>query len=237
MNDFNDLTEKQKENMSFNKTFEKIWIFIKETFDWNDILIFLFRILFFFTLISFVLYLILKNEKPGSIEIKSAFFAFLLAMLPSIVRAFSLCYFSFYLETFTNEYVSKKMNEKTLQKLGLSEDQEHDQMIQNINHIKSIFLRTLSLAISAFLSNFLRQIIDKGVILHDVLGIKKKKKMTIDEYIYQKDNPFNTFLGTILGGIVFTVFYFYNQQAYLRGGGIGPKAILQRAYQDVETHS
>lgn len=239
MNDFNDLTEKQKENMSFNKTFEKIWIFIKETLNWNDVLIFLFRVLFFFTLISFVLYLILKNEKPGSIEIKSAFFAFLLAMLPSIVRAFSLCYFSFYLESFTDEYVSEKMNEKTLQKLGLSKDQEHYQMIQNINNIKSIFLRTLSLAISAFLSNFLRQIIDKGVILHDVFGIKKKKKkmMSAEEYIRQKDNPFNTFLGSILGGIVFTVFYFYNQQAYLKGGGIGPKQVLARAYQNIETHS
>lgn len=233
MNDSNDL--KEKENMGFHETFEKIWILLKETLSWNDVLIFLLRVLFFFTLISFILYLILKNEKPGSIQIKSAFFAFLLAMLPSIVRAFSLCFFSFYLETFTDEYVSKKINKKTLQQIGLKEDNDN-KMIQNINNIKSIFLRTLSLAISAFISNYLRQIIDKGVILKDVFEIKKKQ-LSIEEYIYQKDNPYNTFLGTILGGIIFTIFYFYNQQAYQKGRGIGPKAILQRAYQDIETHS
>lgn len=238
MSDLND-SILQKNDLNIKKTFEKIWIFLKEILNWNDVLNFLLRVLFFFTLISFVLYLILKNEKPGSIEIKSAFFAFLLAMLPSIVRAFSLCYFSFYIETFTDEYVSKKINKETLKKLGLSEDSGHYQMIQNINNIKSIFLRTLSLAISAFLSNYLRQIIDKGVILHDIFKLKKKKKkvMSVEEYILQKDSPFNTFLGSILGGIIFTIFYFYNQEAYLKGGGLGPKPVLQRAYRDVETHS
>lgn len=235
MNDFNDL-QKKDNHINFKRTFEKIWIILKETLSWNDVLIFLLRILFIFTLISFVLYLILKNEKPGSIEIKSAFFAFLLAMLPSIVRAFSLCFFSFYLETFTDEYVSERINEKTLKQLGFKEEDENDHMIQNIDNIKSIILRTFSLAISAFISNYLRQMIDKGVILDDVFKIKKKK-MSIEEYIYQKDNPFNTFLGTILGGIVFTVFYFYNQQAYLKGGGIGPKKVLERAYQNIESHS
>jgi hypothetical protein len=235
MNDSNDL-QKKDNHINFKRTFEKIWIILKETLTWNDILIFLLRVLFIFTLISFVLYLILKNEKPGSIEIKSAFFAFLLAMLPSIVRAFSLCFFSFYLETFTDEYVSERINEKTLKQFGFKEEGENDRMIQNIGNIKSIFLRTFSLAISAFISNYLRLMIDKGVILDDVFKIKKKK-MSIEEYIYQKDNPFNTFLGTILGGIVFTVFYFYNQQAYFKGGGIGPKKVLARAYQDIESHS
>lgn len=234
MNDSYDL--KEKKNINFKTTFEKIWILLKETLSWNDVLIFLLRILFLFTLISFVLYLILKNEKPGSIQIKSAFFAFLLAMLPSIVRAFSLCFFSFYLETFTDEYISERINEKTLKQLGFKEEDENYRMIQNIDNIKSIFLRTFSLAISAFLSNYLRQIIDKGIILDDVFKIKKKK-MSIEEYINQKDSPFNTFLGSILGGIIFTVFYFYNQQSYLKGGGIGPKKILERAYRDVETHS
>jgi hypothetical protein len=234
MNDSN-INIQKKENEKKEESFHIIWTLIKKTLNWNDVMIFLLRLLFFFVTISFVLYLILKNEKPGSIEIKSAFFAFLLAMLPSIVRAFSLCFFSFYLETFTDEYVSERINENTLRQLGLKEDNEHYQMIKNIDNIKSIFLRTLSLAISAFISNYLRQIIDKGVIIHDVFKIKKKKKkiLTAEEYIRQKDSPFNTFLGSILGGIVFTVFYFYNQQAYLKGGGIGPKKVLARAYQDI----
>jgi hypothetical protein len=238
MNDSN-INIQKKENEKKEESFHIIWTLIKKTLNWNDVMIFLLRLLFFFVTISFVLYLILKNEKPGSIEIKSAFFAFLLAMLPSIVRAFSLCFFSFYLETFTDEYVSERINENTLRQLGLKEDNEHYQMIKNIDNIKSIFLRTLSLAISAFISNYLRQIIDKGVIIHDVFKIKKKKKkiLTAEEYIRQKDSPFNTFLGSILGGIVFTVFYFYNQQSYLKGGGIGPKKVLARAYQDIETHS
>lgn len=238
MNDSN-INIQKKENEKKEESFHIIWTLIKKTLNWNDVMIFLLRLLFFFVTISFVLYLILKNEKPGSIEIKSAFFAFLLAMLPSIVRAFSLCFFSFYLETFTDEYVSERINENTLRQLGLKEDNEHYQMIKNIENIKSIFLRTLSLAISAFISNYLRQIIDKGVIIHDVFKIKKKKKkiLTAEEYIRQKDSPFNTFLGSILGGIVFTVFYFYNQQAYLKGGGIGPKKVLARAYQDIEIHS
>jgi ABC-type enterochelin transport system permease subunit len=88
--------------------------------------------------------------------------------------------------------------------------------LQNMINLKTIIISTISLALSTYLSNFLRLIIDKGVI-QDLFKLKKKKKMmSAEEYIRRKDNPFTSFLGVIIGGIIFTIFYFINYQRYIQ---------------------
>jgi hypothetical protein len=193
---------------------------IKQTHQENNLLFYLIRFLILFILISFVLYLILQNEKPGSFGIHNYFWIFFIAILPSMLNGFSMGYFHLYLESSANEYVENMINTKTLHQLGLikGEDMtksEFDQL-QNMIHLKTIIISTISLALSTYLSNFLRLIIDKGVI-QDIFHLQKKKKlMTAEEYIRRKDNPFVSFMGVIIGGILFTIFYFINYQKYTK---------------------
>ncbi len=233
--DDKDDQKNQYDNMK--ETFRKIWILLKNTLSLNDVMIFLLRVLIIFIFISFVLYLILKNEKRGFFEMKSAFAAFLIAVFHPMIRAFILCLINFYIESFTNEYLENKINEKTLQKIGVSENDKD--ILQNLDNIKSIFIVTVSLAISAYISNFIKIIVVKAVLVKDIFTMKSKKKRVItpEEFMNTLNSPFLAFLGSILGGIIFMIFYFFNQQQYMKGSGIGPKIVLQRAYGNNKSNS
>ncbi len=221
---------------SLFNTLSSMWTFVKETHKENTIIIALVRFLLIFLFVSFILYLILKGEKPGMLVFKNYYYIFFLAILPSIILGFYHNFFHFYLEENLNKYIEEKMNSKTLKQLGLSpEEANQDSLynkLQNMINVKSIIITTLSLAVSYYFSNFLKIIIDKGVI-QDVLKMKKKKKrsLTAEEYIQQKTNPFVNFLGIIVGGILFTIVYFINEQRYLKNKTISNKRfILNQTY-------
>lgn len=235
--DKKDDNDKKNHYDNMKETFHKIWILLKDTLTLNDVMIFLLRVFIIFIIISFVLYLILKNEKPGIFEMKSAFVAFLIAIFHPLIRAFILCLIHFYLKSFTSEYLENKLNEKTLQKIGVSENDKD--ILQNLDNIKSIFIVTVSLAISAYISNFIKIIVVKAVLVKDIFTMKSNKKRVItpEEFINTLNSPFLAFLGSILGGIVFMIFYFFNQQQYMKGSGIGPNIVLQRAYGDKKSKS
>ncbi len=218
--------------------FQTIWNNIEKNKKENELLIYLIRFLIIFVIISFILYLFLKFEKPGFLHAKNYFFIFFLAILPSMLNGFCMGYFHLYLESSANEYVENMISKKTFHQLGLSKGDEMTSSefdkLQNIINLKSIIISTLSMALSTYLSNFLRLIIDKGVI-QDLLKLKMKKKKTFisaEEYIQQKDNPLVSFLGVIIGGILFTILYFVNLQRYLKGKTfLGPNKLIQKAYE------
>lgn len=230
--------------LQFKQIISNIFHIIQENHQKNELLLYLIRFLLLFILISFILYLILQNEKPGFLHIHNYLWIFFIAILPSMLNGFCMGYFHLYLESSANQYVENMISKKTLQQLGLTKSDvmtpsEFDKL-QNMINLKTIIISTISLALSTYLSNFIRLIIDKGVI-HDLFQLHKKKKiLTAEEYIRKKDNPFVSFLGVMIGGIIFTIVYFINYQKYMQNKHfwtLNPLVLqtYQKQYQDHHT--
>ncbi len=171
----------------------------------------IFQFLFYFLFISFLLYLLLIGEKPGYLSFKNYYYIFLMAILPSILLGFGNNYFHFYIEKIIVEYLNKYIDlfvsfyflKNNNESSTISEEDKK----AAISDIKMILLNTFSLAISLFFSNFVKSIIDKGF-------YKKQENVssTLDNYNSVKRNLFVSFVGIIVGSIIYMIVFFFNKK-------------------------
>jgi hypothetical protein len=171
----------------------------------------IFQFLFYFLFISFLLYLLLIGEKPGYLSLKNYYYIFLMAILPSILLGFGNNYFHFYIEKIIVEHLNKYIDlfvsfyffKNNNESSTISEEDKKSA----ISDIKMILLNTFSLAISLFFSNFVKLIIDKGF-------YKKQENVSsnIDNYNSVKQNLFVSFVGIIVGSIIYMIVFFFNKK-------------------------
>ncbi len=170
----------------------------------NNILLYqIIRFFFFFLLISFILFLILRGERPGWISIKNNYFIFFMAILPAVFLGFYHNFFRFYIEENLKKYIDTKIQTSTLQKLGIDDESSSPELANQYIAVKSIVITTIALSISLYFSNFIKLIIDKGFTKVSCTS----KSYSADEYIKSKQNPFFNFVGILTGGTLFTIFY------------------------------
>ena len=171
----------------------------------------IFQFLFYFLFISFLLYLLLIGEKPGYLSLKNYYYIFLMAILPSILLGFGNNYFHFYIEKIIvehlNKYIDLFVSFYFLKNNNESSTISEEDKKAAISDIKMILLNTFSLAISLFFSNFVKLIIDKGF-------YKKQENVSsnIDNYNSVKQNLFVSFVGIIVGSIIYMIVFFFNKK-------------------------
>ena len=171
----------------------------------------IFQFLFYFLFISFLLYLLLIGEKPGYLSFKNYYYIFFMAILPSILLGFGNNYFHFYIEKIIVEHLNKYIDlfvsfyffKNNNESSTISEEDKKTA----ISDIKMILLNTFSLAISLFFSNFVKLIIDKGF-------YKKQENVSsnLDNYNSVKRNLFFSFVGIIVGSIIYMIVFFFNKK-------------------------
>ncbi len=179
---------------------------------------FFIRFLILFLLISFTLFIILKGEKPGYIAFKNNYYIFFMAILPAILLSFLNNYFKFYIE----EYLSYYIDILILKKIDLhlnEEDTIKDEIEKKNYHnkiiiVKSIVFNTIILCVSVYFSYFLKLIIDKGFSKYSLIN---------QNYNESKNNLLFQFIGIIIGGLIFLLFYL--TYLYKKYTAIQPKKI------------
>ncbi len=172
----------------------------------NNLLKQLIYLLFFFILITFILFIFLKNEKPGFISIKNNYIIFFLALLPLIILSFSYNYFHYYIQENLAKYIQNILYNSLFFK-NINDIQKTKEDYNNIIAIQSILFTTLILATSYFFSMLSKFILEKGII-----------KFKDDNKIV-KNNFFFNFLGILIGGVFYMIFYFlflYNKHPITR---------------------
>jgi 4-amino-4-deoxy-L-arabinose transferase-like glycosyltransferase len=161
------------------------------------------RFFIIFLLISFLLFIILQGERPGWISIKNYYIIFLIAIIPSVFLGFYHNFFHYYIEEKLKFYIDENIQTSTLEKIGITEESHSIDFINQYIAIKSIAITTIALSFSLYFSNFIKLIIDKGFIKVSYTS----KSYSTEEYIKSKQNPFFNFVGILIGGIFFTIFY------------------------------
>lgn len=159
--------------------------------------------------ISFVLYLIWKGEKPGFLALKNNYYIFFMAILPAIIFSFSYNYSYFYFEENINKYLNHYIQESVLQSYFVKKQEDKDKRdlyIKNIIYLKTILVKTLFLAFSIYFSIFTRMIIDKGFIKTKISYSSAK----IESYVKSENNIFFNLLGILIGGLLFAIIFFLN---------------------------
>ncbi len=155
----------------------------------------LFFILLFFIILAFIFYLFLKKEKTGWISIKNNYLLFFLALIPVITLSFSYNFFHYYIEENLTKHIEKIVENfyllNKIPKIKKGDENYNDFLI-----VQSILFTTLVLASSQFFSLLTKFILEKGII-----NFKHEDELT-------KNNLLFNFLGILIGGFIYMLFYF-----------------------------
>ncbi len=155
----------------------------------------LFLIVIFLIISSFLLYLFLLNEKPGYFTVKNNYLLFFIALLPFIILSFSYNFFHYYIQENLAKYIEKILYNIYFFK-NIIDTEKNKENYQNILAFQSILFTTLILATSFFFSNLSKKILEKGI-----STFKNENNLV-------KKNLFFNFIGILLGGILYMIFYF-----------------------------
>jgi drug/metabolite transporter (DMT)-like permease len=188
---------KNTENINhLNKTTEEVNQLKKENhLIKNELVRQIIYILLFFIILTFTLYIFLRNEKPGWTTVKNTYMLYFLALLPVIILSLTYNFFHYYIEDNITEHLEKLIENFYLLKKIIKVDKT-DENYNNFMVVQSILLTTLVLASSQIFSILSRIILEKGII-----NVRKEDELT-------KNNLIFNFFGILIGGFIYMIIYF-----------------------------
>lgn len=161
----------------------------------------LFKVFAVLIILSFLLYIFLEGEKPGWLVIKNNYVVYGLTILPMVLLGFSNNYFHYYIQKNIEQYLNKFIQNSSFIKIyDVNSTAENKIDYQSILMIESILFTTLILAISMLFSRLTKLILEKGIINYN------------ENDNISKNNLLFNFIGIIIGGIVYMIYYFLFQK-------------------------
>lgn len=160
----------------------------------------LFKVFAVLIILSFLLYIFLEGEKPGWLVIKNNYVVYGLTILPMILLGFSNNYFHYFIQKNIEQYLNKFIQNSSFIKIYDENSTENKIDYQSILMIESILFTTLILAISMLFSRLTKLILEKGITNYN------------ENNNISKNNLLFNFIGIIIGGIVYMIYYFLFQK-------------------------
>jgi hypothetical protein len=170
----------------------------------------LIEFIIFILVLTFLLYLLWKGEKPGFLSFKNNYYIFFMAILPAIIFSFSYNYSYFYVEENVNRFLNQYIQESVLHSYFIENKEDkidRDIFIKNMIYLKTIIVKTLFLTFTIYFTLFTRKVIDKGFISKSKFSYSSE---VIEKYVKSENNIFFNLLGILIGGLLFAILYIFN---------------------------